>query len=589
MNYRVFYIFLILCLSSLNRLPAGHAQTPGSEFLAPSEAFRIEAYAENAQSLRLEFLITQGYYLYKNRLSFALTPEDMRRNLKLIMPQMPQGEAKEDEFFGKQEVFHSSFILKVPVQSAASLGKQDIHLILGLQGCADAGLCYPPEKRFFTLQLPALPIYASNQSTGGIFESEQDRLAKLISHGSLFWMLATFFALGLLLAFTPCVLPMVPILSGIIAGQSGPITTRRAFALSLTYVLGMSLMNTLAGIAAAAIGQQIQAIFQQPWIITLFALLFIVLAASMFGLFNLQMPNFLQNKLTDASNRQSAGTFGGVAVMGALSALIVTACVAPPLFAALAVISQTGDILRGGSALFAMSIGMGVPLLIIGTSAGKLIPKVGAWMEIVKKLFGVLMLGVAVWMLTRIVPEIWGQRLWAIPIFSSAWLLWREQKSSYTMVLWIMRLLILLLLAWGVLVLSSGTSLIKSTAPLNRIQFQRIHTLAELDKAVQSATARRQPVMLDFYADWCVSCKEMERDTFTDPKVRAVLSKALLLQADVTLNSLDDQSLLKRFSIFGPPTIAFYDSAGRERSNFRVVGYMKPEQFSSVAQTALHQ
>jgi thiol:disulfide interchange protein DsbD len=406
-------------------------------------------------------------------------------------------------------------------------------------------------------------------------------------------VLATFFGLGLLLAFTPCVLPMVPILSGIIAGQGSNVTTGRAFALSLTYVMGMAVMNTLAGIAAAAAGQQVQALFQQPWIIILFALLFVVLALSMFGLFTIQIPAALQTRLADASNRQRAGTFGGVAVMGALSALIVTACVAPPLFAALAVIAQTGDVMRGGSALFAMSLGMGAPLLVIGTSAGRLLPRAGAWMETVKKFFGVLMLGVAAWMLARLVDDRWALLLWAVPTLIGAVLLWREvqPKSAGG---WAVRAAGALLGIYG-LALIAGAALggrdplapIPQFAPqAQHLEFRRIKSVADLDREIAAAAAAGRPAMLDFYADWCVSCKEMERYTFTDPNVQRALANAVLLQADVTANDEADQALLRRFEIFGPPTIAFWGTDGVERANYRVVGFMKADEFARVAALA---
>jgi len=333
--------------------------------------------------------------------------------------------------------------------------------------------------------------------------------------------------------------------------------------------------------------------FQQPWIIVLFALLFVALALSMFGLFTLQLPSALQTRLSDVSNQQRAGTFGGVAVMGALSALIVTACVAPPLFAALAVIAQTGDVVRGGSALFAMSLGMGAPLLVIGTSAGRLLPKAGAWMETVKKFFGVLMLAVAAWMLERIVAERWALLLWAVPALTGAWLLWREIRPRSALG-WAVRLLGVALGLYGLLLLAGvvlgGRSLLAPIpqwqAEVRSLEFQRIKTVADLDREVAAAAAVGRPVMLDFYADWCVSCKEMERYTFTDAAVQRALGNAVLLKADVTANDADDQALLQRFGIFGPPTIAFWRADGVEQKNYRVVGFMPAAEFAKVAAEA---
>ena len=566
----------------------------------------MSAVVSGADQVRVEFLVTPGYYLYRHRLNFALEGVDggSAPPASLGTALIPPGEWKEDEFFGRQQVFHEGFTVSVPVSRAPG-GVLPATLVVGLQGCADAGLCYPPEKRRLRIELPptqgsataSTPPVAGIESgagaTGGGFVSEQDRLASLIKDGSLSLVLATFFGLGLLLAFTPCVLPMVPILSGIIAGQGSNVTTARAFSLSLTYVLGMAVMNTLAGVAAAAAGQQIQAMFQQPWIIVLFALLFVALALSMFGLFTLQLPSALQTRLSDVSNQQRAGTFGGVAVMGALSALIVTACVAPPLFAALAVIAQTGDVVRGGSALFAMSLGMGAPLLVIGTSAGRLLPKAGAWMETVKKFFGVLMLAVAAWMLERIVAERWALLLWAVPALSGAWLLWREIRPSSALG-WAGRLLGVALGLYGLLLLAGvvlgGRSLLAPIpqwqAEVRSLEFQRIKTVADLDREVAAAAAAGRPVMLDFYADWCVSCKEMERYTFTDAAVQSALGNAVLLKADVTANDADDQALLQRFGIFGPPTIAFWRADGVEQKNYRVVGFMPAAEFAKVAAEA---
>ncbi|MEY3137203.1 MAG: hypothetical protein RL580_935 [Pseudomonadota bacterium] len=566
----------------------------------------MSAVVSGADQVRVEFLVTPGYYLYRHRLNFTLEGVDggSAPPASLGTALIPPGEWKEDEFFGRQQVFHEGFTVSVPVSRAPG-GVLPATLVVGLQGCADAGLCYPPEKRRLRIELPptqgsataSTPPVAGIESgagaAGGGFVSEQDRLASLIKDGSLSLVLATFFGLGLLLAFTPCVLPMVPILSGIIAGQGSNVTTARAFSLSLTYVLGMAVMNTLAGVAAAAAGQQIQAMFQQPWIIVLFALLFVALALSMFGLFTLQLPSALQTRLSDVSNQQRAGTFGGVAVMGALSALIVTACVAPPLFAALAVIAQTGDVVRGGSALFAMSLGMGAPLLVIGTSAGRLLPKAGAWMETVKKFFGVLMLAVAAWMLERIVAERWALLLWAVPALSGAWLLWREIRPRSALG-WAGRLLGVALGLYGLLLLAGvvlgGRSLLAPIpqwqAEVRSLEFQRIKTVADLDREVAAAAAAGRPVMLDFYADWCVSCKEMERYTFTDAAVQSALGNAVLLKADVTANDTDDQALLQRFGIFGPPTIAFWRADGVEQKNYRVVGFMPAAEFAKVAAEA---
>jgi thiol:disulfide interchange protein DsbD len=407
-------------------------------------------------------------------------------------------------------------------------------------------------------------------------------------------MLGAFFLAGLVLAFTPCVLPMVPILSGIIAGQGKNVTTGRAFALSLTYVLGMAFTYTLAGALCAAAGKQVQTVFQQPWILVLFAALFVALALSMFGLFTLQMPVAIQTRVANISNRQSAGTFGGVALMGVLSALIVTTCVGPALVGALVVIGQTGQIARGAAALFAMSIGMGTPLLIVGASAGKLLPKAGPWMDTVKKLFGVMMLGVAAWMLARIVPERLTLLLWAMPALVCAWLLWSETRKISSTV-WVLRGAGLAVGLYGAALIAGaalgGTDPLApfSAADGNRreLPFRTIKSVADLQREVTQAKSQGRTVLLDFYADWCVSCKEMEKYTFSDAGVQTALDRTVLLRADVTANDDDDKALLKHLGVIGPPTIAFYGVDGEERANFRVVGYMKAAAFASHLKEAL--
>ena len=366
----------------------------------------------------------------------------------------------------------------------------------------------------------------------GEFVSEQDSYAEKIKHGNIFLVLLSFFGAGLLLAFTPCVLPMVPILSGIIAGSGENVTTRRSFMLSLAYVLGMAFTYTAAGIAAGAIGQgfNLQATFNQPWIVALFSLLFVVLAASMLGLFTIEMPGFIQTRLSNTSNQQQAGTYLGVGVMGSLSALIVSACVAPPLIAALTVISQTGDVVRGGAALFVMSIGMGTPLLLVGASAGKLLPRAGAWMDTVKNLFGVLFLAVAAWMLARIVPGWLSMVIWAVPAFVLAWVLWRAHvKSAPGKNL--MRAVGVAAGIYGVVLLAGAA--LGSTNPLapipqlaekqTHLDFKRFKTVADLEREVAAASAAGKAVMVDFYADWCMWCLEMEHNSFTQPEVQAAL------------------------------------------------------------------
>ena len=554
------------------------------DFLPPDDAFRLGAFADGPERVRLVWQIADGYYLYKSRIS-VLTQS---ANMQLGRLSLPRGSFKTDEYFGKQEIYQRELVGELPIARAAG-DATDLQLDVTYQGCAEAGLCYPPMTK-------TLHVDLARSSGGGAFVSEQERLASLVRSGSLLLVLGTFFGLGLLLGFTPCVLPMVPILSGIIVGQGASITTQRAFLLSLTYVLGMALTYTIAGAAFAAFGhgQQAQAIFQQPWIIALFAAVLIALGLSMFGLFTLQMPSAVQTWLSQLSSKQSAGTYGGVAVMGALSALIVTTCVAPALVAVLAVIAQTGDIARGAAVLFAMSFGMGTPLLVAGASAGKLLPRAGAWMDIVKRFFGVLMLAVAAWMLTRIVPEGAALVLWAVPALLGAWVLWPAARGR-TAAGWLVRAVGVALGLFGVvLVVGAALGGTDPFSPIPRfashhqeLPFRSIKSLDDLQREVASAKSAGRPLLLDFYADWCVSCKEMERYTFSDPAVQTALASVVLLRADVTRNDAADQTLLKYFGIIGPPTIAFFASDGTEQRNFRVVGYMKAAEFGTVAHQAL--
>ena len=435
--------------------------------------------------------------------------------------------------------------------------------------------------------------------------SDQARLASLITSSNLLVMLGTFFGFGLLLALTPCVLPMVPILSGIIAGDGDNVTPARGFFLALLYVLGMALTYTVAGAIAAAAGQQAQTFFQQPWILATFAGLFVVLAMSMFGLFELQMPSAIQTRIANLSGGQKSGTAVGAFVMGALSSLVVTACVAPPLVAALAVIGQSGDVVRGSLALFALSMGMGTPLLLVGASAGRLLPKAGVWMERVKQAFGFVMLGLAVWMLSRILPGEITLLLWAVLIFMGGVFLGAltplpEQPTGPRQMgkgFGLLAVLYGAVLFVGALtggedplhplegsVLAGGGG--GAAAQHTELEFVRIKTVAELDQAIAAASRQGQAVMLDFYADWCVSCKEMEKYTFTDAEVQRVLASTVLLQADVTANDSEDQALMQRFGIFGPPSIIFFGPDGTERPGYQLAGYMKADKFVTHARAA---
>jgi thiol:disulfide interchange protein DsbD len=616
--------------SALNR---GKSQSSEPDFLPPDEAFRFSALADGPDKIRLIWGINDGYYLYRARIK-ASSDSDQAKLGELVLP---TGETKVDDYFGKQEVYHHDIVGSISVaRSGAS--QLAVPLKVTYQGCATAGLCYPPITKTVSVVLPpagggaagasasagttassgpvssstsamsaggagALAGVASATSTGA-FVSEQDELATLIRDGNLAAVLATFFGIGLLLSLTPCVLPMIPILSGIIVGQGEKVTATHGFSLAFTYVQGMALTYAAAGAAfVLAFKQAPQAFFQQPWIIMLFVALFVALAFAMFGAYTLQMPNALQTRLTDVSNRQRSGSYVGCFAMGALSALVVTACVAPALIAALSVISQTGKIARGAAALYATGLGMGVPLLIVGASAGSLLPKVGPWMDTVKSLFGVLFLGIAIYFLQPLIPAAVGMLLWsALAVIAGFWVFALKARDGGPAPAAV-RAAGLLALVYGIILLigvaagsndplqplstlranNGGTV---SAAKESSLAFETIKSVDDLNQRVAAAAAAGRPVMLDFYADWCTSCKEMERYTFSDKTVQAALSNAVLLHADVTKNDPTDQELLKHFGIFGPPTIAFYGPGGEERRNFRVVGYMKAAEFASLARRA---
>jgi len=590
----------------------GAARSSGEdEFLHPDEAFKVVAEAEGPDRIRIEWAIHEGYYLYKSRLKFG----SKSTSAQLGTPTLPAGQMKTDEYFGEQEVYHDDLVASLPVARPAG-GALELPIDVTYQGCADAGLCYPPITKTINVRLPAAQSASAAGSidTGSLagssgagsqpFVSEQDRLATLIRDGNLALVLATFFGIGVLLSFTPCVLPMIPILSGIIVGQGEKVTATRGFSLAFTYVQGMALTYAAAGAAFVLLFQQApQAFFQKPWVIVLFAALFVALALAMFGTYTLQMPSALQTRLTSVSNQQKSGTYIGTFVMGALSALVVTACVAPALIAALSVISQTGQVARGAGALYVTGLGMGVPLLLVGASAGSLLPKVGPWMDTVKSLFGVMFLGVAIYFLAPLMPAGVTMLLWsALGVIAGFWVFALKARDGGPAPAAV-RATGLLALVYGIILLigvASGSNdplqplkglragnLAGAPAQEHELAFETIKSVEELQQRVAAASAAGKPVMLDFYADWCVSCKEMERYTFTDEAVRSALGNAVLLRADVTKNDATDQALLQHFGIYGPPTIAFYDAQGEEKRNYRVVGYMKAPEFAALVQQAL--
>ncbi len=588
-------------LGAASPAPASRNSGNQDEFLPPDEAFRFDAVMKRPDTVELTWAIADKYYLYKHRISVATDSQEVQ----LGQPLLPQGKAHNDEFFGDSEVYYDLLEGTVPVARAAG-SSGTLNLRVTYQGCADAGLCYLPITRTVALALPPTATASTLPEVTGLAApigagttvavSEQDRLASLVRDGSLALMLVTFFGLGILLSLTPCVLPMIPILSGIIAGQGTHITPARSFSLAFTYVQGMALTYAAAGAAFALVFKQApQATFQQPWIIALFAVLFVAMAFAMFGTYTLQLPSALQTRLTDVSNRQRSGTYVGTFIMGALSSLIVTACVAPVIVAALSVIAQTGNLARGAAALYATGIGMGVPLLVVGASAGSLLPRVGPWMDTIKSMFGVMFLGVAIYVLEPLLPDALTMLLWsALAVIGGFWVFSLKARDGGPAAA-PLRATGLLALFYGLILLIGaaaggkdplqplkGTLLAaNSTGPATsgQLELKRIKSVADLDREIAAATAANRPVMLDFYADWCVSCKEMEKYTFSDSAVQGLLATGVLLQADVTANDDQDQALLKRFGIFGPPTIAFFGPDGGERQNYRLVGFVPAARF----------
>ncbi len=579
------------------------------DILDPEDAYRFDASVENPGQLRLVWAIAEGTYLYRDKLRIGLEEVD---GVSLGAYELPPAKTKPDTVrpdgsIGDVEIYQHEIDLRIPL-SRSSAEPSDITLVAHFQGCAERGICYPPITRKIRLKLPAadaaslsaakttrIAAPAAPSSSEPEPLSEQDRIAATLSQGNTWLIIATFFGFGLLLALTPCVFPMIPILSGIIAGQGKHITPRKAFVLSLVYVLAMALTYTVAGVLAGLFGENLQAAFQNPWILGSFALVFVALSFSMFGFYELQLPTALQSRLTEISNKQQGGTLIGVAIMGLLSALIVGPCVAPPLAGALIFIGQTGDWALGGLALFALSMGMGAPLIAIGTSAGKLLPRAGAWMDTVKAVFGVLLLAVAIIMLERIIPAALAMLLWGALLISSGVYLgalrnlpveasgWQQLWKSLGVVLLIYGALMLVGAAAGgkdTLQPLRGVAVSGGAGEQGHLAFRRIKTVADLEREVAAATGRGQPVLLDFYADWCVTCKEMERYTFSAPEVLDALADFVLLQADVTANDAEDQALLQgHFDLHGPPAIIFYGADGRERRNYRVVGFIPADKF----------
>jgi len=576
-----------------------HFGGTAAELLEPEKAFAMSARALDAHTVEVSFAIADGYYMYRDRFRFAADPGS---TAWLGAPQLPPGVNTKDQFFGETEIYRKRVAVLLPVDGAP--GK--LNLKVTSQGCADVGVCYVPMDSRASIHLAALdeasPGTLRRAAPARLSTQSSDiEIARLFESGGFWIALASFFGFGLLLAFTPCVLPMVPILSGIIAGEGKDLGKLRALSLSLAYVLGMAVTYAAAGVAAAYTGSLIAAALQNAWVLTAFAAVFVALAGSMFGLYKLQLPGFLRHPLSAAHQRLEGGKLVSVALMGALSAVIVSPCVAAPLAGALLYINQTKDVLLGGAALFAMAIGMGVPLVAVGVSEGAWLPRSGPWMLGVKKFFGVLLLAVAIWIVSPVLPPMAVMLAWAALFIGSAVLLgtlgFLQGRATAWGRLW-QAAGVMSLAAGGVLVVGALTGgrdplrplagLAGESAPSGAVQtkFLRVSSTAELDEKLR---APGRPAMLDFYADWCVSCKEMESFTFSDARVKAKLDEMLLLQADVTANTEADKQLLKRFSLFGPPAIIFFDAQGREIKGLRVIGYQNAERFLQALDSAVRE
>jgi thiol:disulfide interchange protein DsbD len=591
-------------LAALNDLFTSN--TSQTELLPVEKAFQFSHQINSDGQLELSWNVADDYHLYQDKFKVQVTEGQASLNPLLL----PPATTVDDPLFGLKEVYHNTFSAILPITHIAT---DTATIEVSYQGCSvSMGVCYPPTKQTIVITpdrintsapattLPTLKaIDQPTKTTANSELSETDHITNTLKNSTLWIVIGTFFVFGLLLSFTPCVFPMIPILSSIIVGQGHHLTTRRAFIMSLVYVLAMALTYTFAGVLAGIFGQNLQATFQNPWIIGSFSVIFLLLALSMFGFYELQLPARLQSKITHYSNQQKGGTLTGVAIMGFLSALIVGPCMAPPLAGALIYIGQTGDAFLGGMALFAMSMGMGLPLIIIGTSSARLMPKAGAWMEKVKAFFGVMLIGVAIWMLERILPVEITMINWAILFIVSAVYMgafdtthektgWFKLSKGLGIVLFLYGLIILIGLMGGSKDVYQPLKTFQGSANAGQVQssklnFKIIKSISDLETEL----AKGQPVMLDFYADWCISCKEMERLTFSDANVHNALTGVTLLKADVTLNDDIDTALMQHFGIVGPPAILFFNTEGKEQKAQRVVGFKSAEEFTTIVKKAL--
>ena len=616
-----------------------HEARAADDFLEPEKAFQFSARASEAKSVEVDFAIAPGYYLYREQFKFAAT------GATLGTPSIPPGKVKFDETFQKNvETYRDRIRIVVPVEEAGA----EFRLVVTSQGCADAGLCYPPMQSAAAVGLIGFggagsvrveapgngkdPTVATSSAPAGAGTQDASGVEAVLRGGAFWPVVGAFFIAGLLLSLTPCVLPMLPIISSIIVGDGGgasrvaftpqpagaprpgaartPVgaaSRRRGFALAASYSLGMAVVYTALGVAAGLAGEGLAAALQNPWVLGSFALGLVALSLSMFGVYNLQLPSSIAGRFTSAAHKLPAGRVASVCAMGGVSALIVSPCVAAPLAGALLYLSQTRDVWLGGTALFSLAAGMSVPLLLVGASAGALLPRAGAWMDEVKAAFGILLLGVALWTVQPILPGPAGLALWGVLALGTAALLFMRARTVAAVVTstsssampetryaWRQALAALLALVGVLQVVGAASGASDPLRPLERFTsrgdnsaampiFQTVRSVDELDAILRTAG---RPAMLDFYADWCVSCKEMERFTFSDPAVQKKLAGALLLKADVTANNDQDRELLKRFHLFGPPGTIFFDARGQEVRAARLIGYQTSRGFLDTLRNA---
>ncbi|HDT6028186.1 TPA: protein-disulfide reductase DsbD [Enterobacter cloacae subsp. cloacae] len=559
MAQRFLTLILLLCSTSAF---AGLFDAPGrSNFIPADQAFVFD-FQQNQHDLNLTWQVKEGYYLYRKQVS--ITPAQA----SVGALQLPAGEWHEDEFYGKSEIYRQHLSVPVTVQQA----DKGATLTVTYQGCADAGFCYPPETK--VVPLSEVKASAANVAPLPAEVKREGEPASDLPFSALWALL-----IGIGIAFTPCVLPMYPLISGIVLGGKQRLSTARALLLAFIYVQGMALTYTALGLVVAAAGLQFHAALQHPYVLIGLSVVFILLALSMFGLFTLQLPSSLQTRLTLLSNRQQGGSAGGVFAMGAIAGLICSPCTTAPLSAILLYIAQSGNMWLGGGTLYLYALGMGLPLILVTVFGNRLLPKSGPWMETVKTAFGFVILALPVFLLERIVGDVWGMRLWAmlgVAFFSWAFIVSLGAKSAW------MRLVQIVLLAAALVSVrplqdwAFGTPVAQNQAHLNFIQIKNVD---DLNQAL--AQARGKPVMLDLYADWCVACKEFEKYTFSDPQVQGALNGTVLLQANVTANNAQDKALLKQLNVLGLPTILFFNQQGEEQPGQRVTGFMDAAAFSA--------